>query len=167
MVVYSGLKSHFVREAFVMKKEKLSTSATFFYKFIYTVFWIGPFGCFCIYFLSKFANRDQQLLYSSIWLLISFLFVYLYGPIKTVFLCSDELIISNYFKTIKVPVSQIKNITGGRIGYPGLTTVTFKQKTLFGKKVRFLPKRCFLFYLLVHPAERQIEKLKDIVLQHA
>ena len=146
-----------------MEKEKLSTSATFFYKFVCTVFWIGPFGYFWIYFLSKYANRDQRILYSLNWLLISFLIIYLYGPIKTVFLCDDELIISNYFRTIRVPVSQIKKIQGGRIGLPSMTTVVFKQKTLFGKKIRFLPKRYFLFYFLVHPAEGQIEKLKEIV----
>ena len=151
-----------------MKKEKLSTSATFFYKFIYTGFWIGPFGCFWIYFLSKFANQNQQILYSSIWLLICFLIIYLYGPVKTVFLCDDELIISNYFRTIRITVSEIQNIKGGQWRcwwYPSIVTVTFKHKTRFGKRIRFLPKRHFLFVFLVHPAERQIEKLREIVSQ--
>ena len=80
--------------------------------------------------------------------------------LKMVMLSGDSLIVSDYFKTIKVPLREIDDVCERKWvkGHP--IAVTFKTDTEFGRKIFFLP--AFSFRLFgPHPMVDQLQGLRD------
>jgi hypothetical protein len=128
--------------------EKVSSSLTFFYKFVFTTVWSGGF-CLgtALMFLSR--NNDAQVmrwLFAAIWLLGSVVIWGMCGRLKRVRLNGTNLMISNYRYEITVPISDIAHVKQNRLVNLRPIFLTFKRETPFGHTVTFMPRRSFRMF---------------------
>jgi hypothetical protein len=57
---------------------------------------------------------------------------------KKVELEGDDLVISNFGREVRVPLTEIRNVSGGNRGR-GPIRIDFRNETAFGLSIRFLP----------------------------
>jgi hypothetical protein len=62
------------------------------------------------------------------------------GNLKRVFIDGDQIVISNYFKTCRIPISQINSVSENILFAPKIIYITFNVKTIFGQKIKFIPR---------------------------
>ena len=125
-------------------KERISSRLTFFYKYIFTIVWIGGFSFGTL--ITFYEGSDIRWI-SLIILIACLIFIWWsVARLKYLAIENEYLIISNYLKTIRVPISEIKEVTENI--YIGMHPVwiKFKTSTIFGKKIMFIPKFVFLFF---------------------
>lgn len=129
---------------------RLSSHVTWFYKFIFPTVWIGGFGAGTIasFLAPVSANMDKgnPALVFLFLLVLGSLFIYvLLIRLKSVSLDGENLVISNYKRTIRVPLRNIENVTGSLFMSPELVWVNFRMSTDFGRKIQFMaPLRFFM-----------------------
>jgi hypothetical protein len=123
--------------------ERLSTRLTLFWLiFVYGM--SGCFACLTIYYvaIAAFSNSPP---YSVSELLKIILFIDLgcgfmlvmCGSLKSVSINGDLLIVSNYFKEIRIPISSIDAVSGPDISSLRRITLRLKEPTEFGVKIVF------------------------------
>ena len=124
----------------------LSTFLTWFYKIVFPAFWIGGFGYATLLMFQdhKAANTSGDTGNPALVFLIAWLagtmFLYLWGGrLKTVALDGQDLVISNYIKSVRVPLRYIERVSGSRLIVPELAFITFKLPTEFGTRIQFMP----------------------------
>lgn len=118
-------------------KKSLSSKQTIYYKFILPAFliFVSGLGAFATLITnSKFAGGLIGLLIFVI--LICALICF---PLKTVKIDDSYLFISNYRKTIQIPVTEIEEVTDILYISPRLIWVKFKNTTEFGESILFMP----------------------------
>jgi hypothetical protein len=77
--------------------------------------------------------------------------------LKVVYLIDGSLEISNYFRKIEVPLSEIADVREHK-WIAGRIVITFKTKNYFGKEVWFIPR--FRFWLRgFHPIAEELKGL--------
>ena len=120
-----------------MEKRRLSFFGTFFFKFSFPAFWI----ILWVLFTLPMFRGDVQMNFP--FLLVGFIgaiFTFWIGAsLKKVYTDGTHLIISNYIKTIKVPLSQIYNVAENFLISPKLVWIFFKNPTVLGTKIKFMP----------------------------
>ena len=118
-----------------MEKRRLSAIGTFFLKFILPAIWLGVCGqsLFGIY------PDDEYIIPLALGIIGLVFTLPVMGTLKKVYLRGDELIISNYFKTITIPVSAIIEISESYFFSPKLIWIHLKGPTPFGWKIKFMP----------------------------
>jgi hypothetical protein len=128
--------------------EKVSSSLTFFYKFVFTTVWSGGFGFgTALMFLSR--NNEAQVmrwLFATIWLVGSLAIWGMYGRLRRVRLNGTSLMISNYRYEITVPISDIVHVKQNRLVNLRPVILTFKRETPFGHTVTFMPRVSFRMF---------------------
>ena len=141
-------------------KRTISSPVTFIYKVIFPSVWIGGFGLGTV--LMFLLSDDRAWGWMSLIALclgtggLSFLCF----PLKTVEIAGDDLAISNFFKTIKVPLSRISDVTECRWINSHPVWVHFKETTEFGTKIMFMPGgRVWPF--TAHPIVRELKRLSQ------
>jgi hypothetical protein len=97
------------------------------------------------YWLEISGLKIGPILTFILWIPLSIGLLALTVPLKRVRLDKDFLYVSNYFKEIKVPLSQIKKIEtvdGAHYFNPRWVSVIviLKQQSEFGKVIEFVPK---------------------------
>lgn len=60
-------------------------------------------------------------------------------PIKKLTIEGNDFLISNYFKTYRVPISQLADVTESHITRPPTLLLHFDPPTPFGKRIRIVP----------------------------
>ena len=138
--------------------KKLSSSATFFVKYLFSLIWFVWLGCETISLYIK--NDPDKYTWFLMWLFGS-LFIYVCTHnLKSVILSGENLIVSNYLKTIKVPISEIYYIKENRIININPISIYFKNPTEFGSKITFTPaSRFYLFPFDSHPIYKELKAL--------
>lgn len=121
--------------------EKLSSQLTFFYKFVFTTVWPAAFGVAALLASMQPAARAkgahlQLLLVCALGSLFLWWFC---SGLKQVDLDGDSLVVSNYRRRIRVPVSEISDVRQNRLLSLRPIRVTFKRDTEFGRSVVFMP----------------------------
>ena len=126
------------------KKERISSRLTFFYKYIFTIVWIGGFSLGILITFSK----GSDIRWIFLMMLITGLIFILWSVTRLKYLAIEDeyLIISNYLKSIKVPIVDIEDVTENIFLNIHPVWITFKTKNMFGKKVMFMPKLKFLLF---------------------
>jgi len=119
--------------------ETLSSSLTFFYKFIVTMLWIGGFGSITVLAVATGKLDARGLEFGAVWIVGSLLLWWTCGRLKRVRLNGAMLVISNYREEISVPVADIEQAKQDLLGSPRSATLTFRKSTRFGTSIRFLP----------------------------
>lgn len=124
---------------------RISSSLTLGLSIFIPVFWFVFFGCFTL-FIFFVENDDLPFSNPSLFRLV-FLFSFLvFGffiyhgltKLKRVEIDEDFIYITNYFKTIKYPISMIDQIKEVSVfGFLRIKLI-LNSTTLFGKKIRFI-----------------------------
>ncbi len=144
----------------------ISSRQTFFLKFILPVPWIGIFGAVTLaLWLGLFWG--SQMSGPPLPLKLTFLTVLLAGGtillrtvarLKRVRIDGDSLLISNYRTEIRVPLSDIVDVTENRALNHHPVTITLRHETQFGRTITFMPKLRF-FPFLRHPIVAELRAL--------
>jgi hypothetical protein len=127
----------------------ISSLKTFFLKYVFTASWIGLFGFATIGLWmtdgpGASQDHDLKLLSPFIWILGGGYLWWGYGTLKRVRMDEFNLYISNYLTEIEVPLGEVEEVSGDLMAFSKQVTIKFRNETLFGKKIVFLPKVMFL-----------------------
>lgn len=147
------------------KIETLSSPYSFFYKFILPVVWFVGFGYGTrqILFAPDLAD-PRWLQYCGTWLGITFCIIFATGFIKTVRFDrqNNQLIVSNFFKTISIDCNEIDDIDGSSFLSPKLVWFIIKSPSGFGRKIAFLPVNRNRQKLGKHPLVMELRTTFDL-----
>jgi hypothetical protein len=78
--------------------------------------------------------------------------------LKKVYIEKDELVISNYIKTIRLPLREMQDVRENRIININPVWLFLKNETVFGKKIMFMPPVRFTFFF-THPVVEDLRKM--------
>ena len=143
-------------------RHSLSSISTFFFKFIFPAIWIGSLG---IGVIKSLLSEPQE---KGNWFILAFLFVFIIFywnlfRIKSVEIDNRYLYVSNYIKTIRVPFSQIEDVTELFLN-PRPIRITFKKVTEFGIEIVFVPYVDFQgWFSGSHPAVAKLRELAGLI----
>lgn len=140
------------------KMKELSSSLTFFYKFIVVLIWIAGFGFGTREVLLAGPSDPRWYQYASIWLIFGVFIFFSTGHIKKVILHKDHLVVSNFLKTVKVPVADIEAVDGSSFLSPKLVWFQLKKPSEFGLKISFIPERRMSPGIGKHPLVAELNK---------
>jgi len=128
--------------------QRLSTNLTLFFKIFVPTAWASFFGLFAlvIFFLNP---ADEPFLTSSVFkigflvlfIIFGTLLYFTLGSLKRVEVEGDHLFVTNYFKTIRFPLENIKRMNVTKLGFLKLVHLTLHHKGEFGNKAFFLAKK--------------------------
>lgn len=119
----------------------LSSSITFFFKYIFSVIWIGGFGAGTLSMIILSTNGEMPKLQFLFGWVIGTLFIMLtVGRIKKVEFDGDNFHVSNYFKSEVINISKIKAVSGSILLSPELVWFKLREKTKFRQTIIFIPK---------------------------
>jgi hypothetical protein len=140
----------------------LSSRLTLFYKFILLpMVSIGAIF-FLLWAIKTIPGRMPFVAF--IWIAACIIWaIYLSWPIKKVSLAGDNLYISNFFKEIAVPVSEIADVRERYLTKPRRIVIYFRDPTEFGDKVVFYAPVRPRFYFSQHPL---VGELLDLARSH-
>ena len=141
----------------------ISSAQTFMMKFIFPVLWICVFGAVTVTMLMKGAPGFPLAgMFPVVWILGSLSWYWFAGRLKKVTLETDGLLISNYFREVRVSFRHITDVSGSRWINTRQITVTFDRDIGFGTSIIFMPKAQFLWPGQEHP---MAQELRDLVRQ--
>ena len=122
------------------------------------VLWSSIFGGVTFAILSKLPLA-MHVLFPVLWLFGTLSWYWFGMRLKKVRLDQDALLISNYFREVRVPLRDVTNVSGNRWVNTRQITVTFDRETGFGKSIVFMPKVKFLWPGQEHPAAQELREL--------
>ncbi|WP_211442010.1 hypothetical protein [Collimonas humicola] len=117
--------------------QSLSSSSTYFYKFILPVL-LAVVAC-VIYFRVLAEDRYNAPLVLFTSGVILFLEYWFFGRAKKISLDGATLVISNFRQEVRVPLSNLEKASGSLGMKPDVVWLYFRQATPFGKKILFVP----------------------------
>ncbi len=136
-------------------KKRLSTSMTFFWKYIFSTIWLGGFGIVTIGAISTLGINGLPFLIA---LIFGFgLIYYVCIRAKKVDIDDNFLYVSNFRKNIQVPLENVKNVSDNVLLSPRPIFIEFHNTTEFGKKIMFIGYTEMFLFFSDHPAVKEIE----------
>ena len=151
-------------------EQQLSSRWTFFYKFIVPALTVGGMG-FGAYWAWRNPGTDRVhapdgMAAEHVWILmlvatalVAAVMWWTIAPLKRVVLAGDELLVSNYLREIRVPLTWIEKISGPSRTNPKRYTVTLVEPTDFGRRITFLPPMVWSLMLWTEPEE--VDELRN------
>ncbi len=138
---------------------ELSSPFTFFYKYVFIFIWFFGFG-FGISdtLLATEPFGTTWIQYMAVWLGMTLFIFFTSGNIKKVLIDGDTLVITNFLKTDRLPLSRISGVDGSTFLSPRLVWLTLHEPCMFGTRIVFLPKHRLTKGLGKHPI---VHELKD------
>lgn len=141
--------------------DTLSSKYTFFYKYIFIFTWIIGFGFGSreiIFFNSEFDARWIQ--YAGSWVGITVIIYFITGSIKEVKLNKKKKAfeVSNFLKTEDIAFEEIEDISGSTFLSPKMVWITLKNRSLFGRKILFMPAHRAAKGIGLHPIVMELRK---------
>ena len=118
---------------------RLSAATTFLWKYLFPGFWLFGLGSLLVEVFRR-GFVDQRAVWAFLFLLAGFGFsLWMLGRLKSVYLEGDSLRVSNLFRTVLVPLTEVKKIDGPDWTSHRRISVLLKSPTIFGKKIVFMP----------------------------
>ncbi|WP_163336298.1 hypothetical protein [Desulfopila sp. IMCC35008] len=142
--------------------KELSSSLTFFYKYIVILIWIAGFGFGTREVLLAGPSDPKWIQYMVIWVLFATFIFFTTGNIKKVSLGKEGLIVSNFLKEVEIQVADIETVDGSTYLSPRLVWFTLKNNSPFGRKISFIPERRMSPGIGKHPLVVELNKLFDL-----
>ena len=119
-------------------REELSSSLTFAYKYLGTAASCALFG-FAIF--NESFGRPYWGPFGLLFWSFGILFAYwMFGRLKKVEISESTLFISNYLKSVEVPLHDVESVSGSILLSPELVWIRFRRPTEFGDKIVFMAK---------------------------
>jgi len=149
-------------------RKLISSQSTFFYKIIFTTMWIGMFSLGTLLMWFGVSNGNGELdpeINESKWIclvvtIIGTIIIYWYCMrLKKVEVDEEGFHVSNYLKTITIPVHDLEDVSGSIFIVPELIWLKFKQTTEFGYKIVFIPPLRLFGGFNEHPLVSQLKTL--------
>jgi hypothetical protein len=131
-------------------------------KFIFPPMWITlwAIGTATMFFGHQKDADDPAKWFFLIALIAgALLFYWTCMRLKRVSVDDDYLYVSNYFKEIAIPLSDIVDVTENRWVNPHPVTIHLLSPSAFGDKIVFMPTIRFFSFLSSHPV---VEELKEL-----
>ncbi len=143
-------------------KIPLSSSITYFWKYIFPTIWFILFLIVSIIEISIMGF----FYYIPILILgvICSYFIFSYAiPSKKVMIDDDFLYVDNFKKTLKIPITKIKYSSDNFFIQPRTITIYLKEECEFGDKIKFIAFTEYFLFWTEHTANKYIkEKIKNI-----
>lgn len=146
----------------------LSSRMTFFHKIVFPTVWIGgfSFGTLAMWLRALHGGGqpdpdiDQMKWIFLLLTVIGVVFNYWCGiRFKKVEIDEVGFQVSNYLKTVTVPVSDIEDVSGSILMNPEMVWLKFRRKTEFGSTIVFMPPYRVFGGFNEHPLVGQLRKL--------
>jgi hypothetical protein len=124
---------------------RLSSNTTLFWKLFFPTFYITFFGILIL--VSFQANPNDIPLLSNVYVKSAMLVMYVsfitlmwftIMNLKRVEADQDHIFVTNYYNTFRYMKSDIESINTRDLSFFKVTTLTMKEATKMGKKIRFL-----------------------------
>jgi len=150
----------------------LSSAQTFLMKFVFPFLWIGGFAvATASMFLDASETGARTGLLPPPEMKWSFLAITVIGSVSLYWLCmrlkrvsinGDSLLISNYFTSIVVPLTEIERVSENRWINIHPVTIFFRRETDFGPSVVFMPETRWFGFFSSHPVVAELQKLAGL-----
>ena len=145
----------------------ISSSQTFLVKFVFPVLWCSIFGAVAIAMgtgvLHGAGNAAPPtavtVAFASVSLVGAASFWWFYGRLKRVRLDDGALYISNYRREIRVPLTDIEEVSQNRWVNDQPVTIRFRVQTGFGSRIIFMPKWRLFALWRTHPIVAELQEL--------
>lgn len=128
--------------------ETVSSSLTFFYKFVFTTIWSAGFGLGTILMFVSGNHKTEEMgvVFAALWAVGSFVLWAICGRLKKVRFDGVRIFISNYRDEIAVSGDEIATVKQNRLVNLRPVILTFKNETRFGRAVIFMPRISFRIF---------------------
>lgn len=128
---------------------------TFFWKYIFSSLCLGGFT---IGTIAAIVTNGAEGLILLIALIFGFTMLY-YGCLraKSVYIDNDFLYVSNFIKSIQIPLDNIKNVSENIMFSPRPIFIEFYNDTDFGKEIMFIGYTEMFLFLSTHPAVKEVK----------
>jgi hypothetical protein len=150
------------------QSQLISSQWTVIYKFILPTVWISGFGLGTLALFSSAFDvgtvtppYEVEWIFLGLWVLGTALFYRYCIPLKRVSIDGGELIVSNYAKEVRVPLSGIRRVSEGRFQSPRTIRVVFDADSGLGTTIMFMPPMGFVWPWQEHPVATQLRKLSQ------
>ena len=139
--------------------EKLSSSLTFWHKFLFPAIWITGFGIGTISLWTTSDDSSMKWDFLCVWLVGSSFLLWHAILLKKVTLHNDHLIVQNYFSENIVPISNIKEVTQSWFVHPPIVKLMLDPPCEFGDKIVFIPRFKVNLRVWGNPITEQLRQL--------
>lgn len=146
--------------------EDLSSRLTFFFKVVFPTFWIGAFALATLFMFvspeSFQGDSDVRELRQG------FLFLTVAGSTffyltclraKRVLLDGDDFVVSNYRRSIRIPVRSVERASASILLTPELMWLHLRESSDFGDRIMFIPGQRLLGGYTRHPLAKRLNRL--------
>jgi hypothetical protein len=133
----------------VAMKHRLSSVLTLPWK-LFPILWIG-YGLFWL----VYAFSNINILACLIYFLAGGFAYWMLGSLKSVFLSGNVLLVSNYLKTVEIPLSDVEYVSKPENSSHRRIVIQLRSGSVFGRKIIFMPQ----FF----QADEIVEGLRDRV----
>ena len=153
-----------------MQERTLSSAWTFWGKFIFPAVWILGFGFGTLQlWLGNLVDGNSALppsqikfVFLGVWILGTTFTLWTGAGLKRVRMDERQLHVSNYFREIHVPFSEITDVRQNRWINSRPITIYFRDATEFGGKVTFMPKWRIRLFWRTDPVVSELEQLAGL-----
>lgn len=140
---------------------QLSSQATAFCKFVLAPLWIGGFASATV--VTAFSLESSRAFpFFAVATIVGGAFIYWsVVRLKRVQLDGNCLVVSNYFATVRIPLSDVSLMEGTVLISPELVFVSLRRPSRFGNKIVFMPPIRLFGRFTTHPIVAELYKLLE------
>jgi hypothetical protein len=151
-----------------MAERTLSSRLTGFYKFVFPTLWLTGFGAGTIALFVESGLRGHSAQAPPPYMKWHFLIAWILGALffywscirlKKVSLSARNLVVSNYFKTITIPLASIERISGTRMLSPEHLQISARTSPSTRYVFIFMPPLRFSFGFSEHPLAGELRTM--------
>ncbi len=155
-----------------MQERDLSSAWTFSAKFIFPAVWISGFGLAAVLLWSGSLHDRNNVLpppilkfvFLGMWIAGSTFILWANAGLKRVRTDERQLLLSNYFREIRIPFNAVVDVRQNRWLNSRPITIHFRDETEFGDRVTFIPKwRFHIQFWRVDPVVNELKQLAGLV----
>ena len=147
-----------------MKRERLSSRWTFYYRIALPCLWLGGAGAGIAILLQDKTSPPPLSLKITLlgtWLALGVVFLRLARGLRTVWLEGDHLISANFREERRIPLTLVEGITATRYVDPKRIKVLLQPRSGLPRELVFAAKDRFSFAMFTeHPV---VGRLRDLV----
>ncbi len=137
-------------------ERQLSSSLTFFFKYILIFLWVCIFGLEVRFLFEQHDHERFSYLWG--WLFVTLIIYFFTCKLKAISIVSNNLIISNYFTEIQIPLKDISYIYEFRTVNCRPIKIVFNKTTIFGNSIIFIPTGIICSLFKPHPIYVELEE---------
>ena len=142
-------------------KRELSAKLTILTKIILPGFWMLMMGIITLtlFFGVERSGQPSKFMFVGLWLTGAAFFYFTVMKFQKVSVDADFLYVSNFIKEIKIPLSEIYDVTEivWLRGHP--VTIHLKKPSEFGLKITFMPKSQGFKFFKPHPVVPELKEM--------